>query len=91
MLFRSEARHDEGDIFLYLHFGEERRPPTLVPPQGVWMTLLDSVAGRWGGPGDSFPAAVESDGSVALRALQPWSAVLLRRSGPVPGTEHVRA
>ncbi len=90
-LLALEARHDEGDIFLYLHFGEERRPPTLVPPQGVWMTLLDSAAGRWGGPGDSFPAAVESDGSAALRALQPWSAVLLRRSGPVPGTEHVRA
>jgi len=76
-----------GDLFLYLHFGEDARAPSILPRSGTWETLVESSAEQWGGPGGGIPPRIESDETALDVLLQPWSAVLLRRLEPSLGSQ----
>ncbi|MGB4782458.1 malto-oligosyltrehalose trehalohydrolase [Candidatus Methylomirabilis sp.] len=52
------------------HFGSNTRKITIPAPSGRWLTLLDSTAKEWGGPGGSMSSgeAIESTGVLEVVA-----------------------
>ncbi|MBI5583220.1 MAG: malto-oligosyltrehalose trehalohydrolase [Deltaproteobacteria bacterium] len=54
---------------------------------GVWQKALDSSATEWGGPGESAPEALRSGDAEVRFEMQPWSAVLYRKSNSGPAGE----
>jgi maltooligosyltrehalose trehalohydrolase len=72
--------HECGETVAAFHFGAEPARVTFPFAQGHWTKLIDSAEERWSGPGSPAPAAIDSQGEVAL-ALSPKSfAVYLKLS-----------
>ncbi len=72
--------HAGDEAVLVAHFGPEETVASVPLPAGRWRAVLDSAAGRWGGPGRAAFVEIVSDGEARL-PLPPSSALLLRREG----------
>lgn len=70
------------------HFGAEPRKATIPIPRGRWITLLDSTAKEWGGPGGcmSLGETIESSGVLEV-VMRPYHVLGLVRNPAVCGDQ----
>lgn len=70
------------------HFGAEPRKATIPIPRGRWITLLDSTAKEWGGPGGCISSGetIESSGALEV-VVHPYHVLGLVRNPAVGGDQ----
>ncbi len=70
-----KRRHRESRAAVIFHYGGEPVSVRFPLADGMWKKALDSGEEKWGGPGSSVPARLQSDGGVRL-TLSPLSVLL---------------
>lgn len=76
------------ESFVVFHFGRHTRNVPVPVPSGRWLTVLDSAAKEWAGPGECMSSgeAVESSGVLEV-VVRPYHALGFLRDSAVCGDQ----
>ena len=81
-IIMTHAASEAGEALVILAFGEEPATAMLPIPPGEWVKRLDAGAARFGGPGESVPESLHSEGTIELTVPSHAALLFERVSSP---------